>query len=71
LRSWSAGKKHTGEARGDRRDPGVRVPGAGRGQRPARSKIFLVTMFALLFSFAIFIFRRVAKLRYILMYSLR
>ena len=49
MRSWSAGKKHTGEARGDRRDPGVRVPGAGRGQLPARSKIFRVATFVALF----------------------
>ena len=33
-------KKHTDEGRGGRRDPGVRRPGAGRGQLPARSKIF-------------------------------
>ena len=40
LRTWSAAKKHTEEERGGRRDPGVRRPGAGRGQLPARSKIF-------------------------------
>ena len=40
LRTWSAAKKHTDEKRGGRRNPGVRRPGAGRGQLPARSKIF-------------------------------
>jgi len=35
LRTWSAAKKHTDEGRGGRRDPGVRRPGAGRGQLPA------------------------------------
>jgi len=33
-------KKHTNVERGGSRDPGVRRPGAGRGQLPARSKIF-------------------------------
>ena len=45
LRSWSAAKKHTDEGRGGRRDPGVRRPGAGRGQLPARSKIFRAAIF--------------------------
>jgi len=35
----SAAQKHTNEERGGSRDPGVRRPGAGRGQLPARSKI--------------------------------
>jgi len=39
LRTWSAAKKHTDEEQGGRRDPGVRRPGAGRGQLPARSVI--------------------------------
>ena len=33
-------EKHTNVERGGSRDPGVRRPGAGRGQFPARSKIF-------------------------------
>jgi len=40
LKALSAGKEHTNEERGGGRDPGVRRPGAGRGQLPARSKIF-------------------------------
>jgi len=40
LKTLSAAKKHTNEERGGSRDPGVRRPGAGRGQLPARSKIF-------------------------------
>ena len=39
-RTWSAAKQNTDEGRGGRRDPGVRRPGAGRGQLPTRSKIF-------------------------------
>jgi len=38
VRTWSAAKNHTDEERGGRRDPGVRQPGAGRSQLPARSK---------------------------------
>ena len=38
VRTWSAAKNHTDEERGGLRDPGVRQPGAGRGQMPARSK---------------------------------
>ena len=38
VRTWSAAKNHPDEQRGSRRDPGVRQPGAGRGQLPARSK---------------------------------
>jgi len=41
-KTWSAAKKHTNVERGGSRDPGVRRPGAGRGQLPARSKIILV-----------------------------
>ena len=40
LKALSAAKEHTNEERGGGRDPGVRRPGAGRGQLPARSKIF-------------------------------
>jgi len=40
LKALSAAKEHTYEERGGGRDPGVRRPGAGRGQLPARSKIF-------------------------------
>ena len=38
ARTWSAAKNHTDEQRGSRRDPGVRQPGAGRGQLPALSR---------------------------------
>jgi len=41
LKTLSAAKKHTNEERGNSRDPGVRRPGAGSGQVPARSLIFL------------------------------
>ena len=40
LKALSAVKEYTNEERGGGRDPGVRRPGAGRGQFPARSKIF-------------------------------
>jgi len=40
LKALSATKEHTNEERGGGRDPGARKPGAGRGQRPALSKIF-------------------------------
>jgi len=40
LKALSAAKEHTNEERGGGRDPGVRRPGAGRGQLSARSKIF-------------------------------
>ena len=40
LKALSAAKEHTNEERGGGRDPGARRPGAGRGQRPALSKIF-------------------------------
>jgi len=36
LKALSAAKEYTDEERGGGRDPGVRRPGAGRGQRPAR-----------------------------------
>ena len=32
LKAWSAAKEHTKKERGGGRDPGVRRPGAGRGQ---------------------------------------
>ena len=44
LKALSAAKEHTNEERGGGRDPGVRRPGAGRGQLPARSKIFRAAM---------------------------
>ena len=44
LKTWSAAKKHTNVERGGSRDPGVRRPGAGRGQLPPRSKIFRVIL---------------------------
>ena len=40
LKALSAAKEHTNEMRGGGHDPGVRRPGAGRSQLPARSKIF-------------------------------
>ena len=40
LKTLSAALKYTNEERGGSRDAGVRRPGAGRGQLPARSKIF-------------------------------
>jgi len=40
LKTWSATQKNTNVERGGSRDPGARRPGAGRGQLPARSKIF-------------------------------
>ena len=44
LEVLSATKEHTNEERGGGRDPGVRRPGAGRGQLSARSKIFRAAM---------------------------
>jgi len=44
LKALSAAKEHTNEERDGGRDPGVRRPGAGRGQSPARSKIFRAAM---------------------------
>jgi len=44
LKALSAATEYTNEERGGGRDPGVRRPGAGRGQRPARSKIFRATI---------------------------
>jgi len=44
LKALSATKEHTNEERGGGRDPGVRRSGAGRGQLPARSKIFCTAM---------------------------
>jgi len=40
LEALSAAKEHTDEERGGGHDPGVRRPGTGRSQLPARSKIF-------------------------------
>ena len=47
LKALSAAKEHNNEERGGGRDPGVRRPGAGRGQLPARSKIFRAAFFPL------------------------
>ena len=44
LKALNAAKEHTNEERGGGCDPGVRRPGAGRGQLPARSKIFRAAM---------------------------
>ena len=49
LKALSAAKEHTNEDRAGGRDPGVRRPGAGRGQLPARSKIFRAAMHNLFF----------------------
>jgi len=49
VRTWSAAKKHTNEEQGGSPDPGVRRPGAGRGQLPARSKIFRAAMHKVIF----------------------
>jgi len=46
----SAAKNHTNEGQGGGRNPGVKRPGAGRGQLPARSKIYRAAMHTL-FSF--------------------
>jgi len=40
LKALSAENEYANEERGGGRDPGVRRPGAGRGQFPARLKIF-------------------------------
>ena len=40
LKALSAEKEQSKEERGGGRDPGVRRPGAGRGELPAGSKIF-------------------------------
>jgi hypothetical protein len=53
LKTLSAAQKHTNEERGGSRDPGVRRPGAGRGQLPSRSKIFYAAF--ILFVFFCFI----------------
>jgi len=44
FKALSAAKEHTNEVRGGGRDPGVRRPGAGLGQSPARSKFFRAAM---------------------------
>ena len=44
LEALSAAKEHTNEEQGGGRDSGVRRPGAGRGQLPARSKFFRAAM---------------------------
>ena len=54
FKTWSVAKKHTTVERGGSRDPCVRRPGAGRGQLPARSKIFRAICF-LPFDFSIFV----------------
>ena len=57
LKTLSAARKHTNEERGGCRDPGVRRPGTGHGQLPARSKIFVAAgiCFVLLFCFRFFL----------------
>ena len=51
LKALSAAKEHTNEERGGGRDPGVRRPGTGRGQLPARSKIFRAACLSILMFF--------------------
>jgi len=48
VKAFSAATEYTNEERGGGRDPGVRRPGVGRGQFPARSKmsIFFVLSFS-------------------------
>jgi len=48
ARTWSAAKKHTNKEQGGGRKPGVKRPGAGRGQLPARSKICRAAMLCLI-----------------------
>ena len=55
LKALSTAKEYINEERGGGRDPGVRRPGAGRGQFPARSKIFRAAMHECFF-FHTFIF---------------
>jgi len=55
LKALSAAQEHTNEERGGGRDPGVRRPSAGRGQLPARSKIFRAAMHIVVCFFAYFI----------------
>ena len=54
LKTLSAVRKHTNEERGGSRNPGVRRPGAGRGQLPARSKIFVAALACFLCTFDLF-----------------
>jgi hypothetical protein len=49
FRAPSAAKEHTNAVRGGGHDPGVRRPGAGLGQSPARTKIFRAAMLVCLF----------------------
>ena len=51
FKALSAAKEHTNEVRGGGRDPGVRRPGAGLGQSPARRKIFRAAMHTLVLCF--------------------
>ena len=55
ARTWSAAKEHTNEEQGGGRNPGVKRPGAGRGQLPARSKICRAAMFWISFESRVFI----------------
>ena len=41
LKTLSGTRKYTNEERGGRRNADIRRPGAGRGQLPTRSKIFV------------------------------
>jgi len=51
-KAFSAAKEHTNEERDGGRDPGVRRPGAGRGQLPAR--LFESRVFFFFFKFISF-----------------
>ena len=57
LKALSVVKEYTNDERGGGRDPGVRRPGSGRGQFPARSKIFRAASFLTVFLIAHFFWR--------------
>ena len=55
LKTLNATRKHTNEERGTSRDPGVRRPGAGRGQFPTRSKIFVAVVICFCICWKLFV----------------
>ena len=57
LKTLSAAQKHTNQERGGSRDPGVKRPGAGRGQLPARSFVIsLVSRTRMHYVYYVYIF---------------